>query len=333
MNKYKLIILVVLSLFISGNIFAAELTTEQKRFRTSLQEFLKEEGFMPTIDEEDNSLNFKKEGTLYWFTFGGSNPLYIEFHRSGLKCEDADKALVLQAVNAANRKVRCAKAMFNDTSISFAIEMYCHSAEEFKYIFYKCMKELESIKDEVSEFYNGGSTGTGNSSASNSQPSYVSSPAINKFFPVYGCLLGKVTVRDMEAKGYAVKTISSGDHYCDVRSLTFWDHDKDNVFEDIYITHSDALPEKWEDGLGLSWKMSYNQLLSFFRNLGFSINVDKAPHTKEYSGRKTLSADVTATSADGHLIFDLDFDYGNGNGEGYSTSSANSLYSMTIKVK
>lgn len=155
MNKYKVLILVILSLIISGNVSADELTAEQKRFRSSLQEFLKEEGFMPTIDDEDNSLNFKKEGTLYWFSFGGSNPLYIEFHRSGLKCEDADKALVLQAVNAANLKVRCAKAMFNDTSISFAIEMYCHSAEEFKYIFYKCMKELESIKDEVFEFYNG----------------------------------------------------------------------------------------------------------------------------------------------------------------------------------
>lgn len=331
MNKYKVLILVILSLIISGNVSADELTAEQKRFRSSLQEFLKEEGFMPTIDDEDNSLNFKKEGTLYWFSFGGSNPLYIEFHRSGLKCEDADKALVLQAVNAANLKVRCAKAMFNDTSISFAIEMYCHSAEEFKYIFYKCMKELESIKDEVFEFYNGNTAS--NSDSVSSGMSAVSSDAINKFFPVYGCVIGKVSVRDMEAKGYTVKTISSGEHHCDVRSLTFWDHDKDNIFESIYITHSDALPEKWEDNLGLNWRMSYNQFLSFFRKLGFSINVDKAPFTKEYSGRKTLSADVTATSADGHLIFDLDFDYGNGNGEGYSTNSANTLYSMIIKIK
>lgn len=118
--------------------------------------------------------------------------------------------------------------------------------------------------------------------------SAVSSDAINKFFPVYGCVIGKVSVRDMEAKGYTVKTISSGEHHCDVRSLTFWDHDKDNIFESIYITHSDALPEKWEDNLGLNWRMSYNQFLSFFRKLGFSINVDKAPFTKEYSGRKTL---------------------------------------------
>lgn len=128
MNKYKVLILVILSLVIGGNVSADELTAEQKRFRSSIQEFLKEEGFMPTIDDEDNSLNFKKEGTLYWISFGGTTPLYIEFHRSGLNCEDADKSLVFQAVNAANRKVRCAKAMFNDTSVSFAIEMYCHSA-------------------------------------------------------------------------------------------------------------------------------------------------------------------------------------------------------------
>lgn len=314
-----------------GKTLAAELTTEQKKFRSSLEIFLKEEGFMPTIDNEDNSLKFKKEGTLYWISFGGSNPLYIEFHRSGLKCENADKSLALQAVNNANRKVRCAKAMLNDKSISFAIEMYCHSAEEFKYIFYKCMKELESIKNKVSDFYNG-NIGAGDK-ATSTQPSQIPSSALNKFFPVYGFTLGRVTVSDMKSKGYEVKTVSSGSHHCDVKDFTFWDHDKDNIFECIYITQSDALPEEWENELGLNWHMSYNQLISFFKNLAFSIKIDKAPVTKDYSGRKTLSADVTATSADGHLIFELDFDYGNDRGEGYTTNSQNSLYSMRIKVK
>ncbi len=150
----KLSLTLILSMAIAMSSFAADLTSEQLRFRNAIQQFLKEEGFVPTIDSDDNSLNFKKEGVLFWITLGGSNPIYLEFHRSGLKCEDSDKTLALQSVNAANRKIRCAKAMLNETSISFAIEMYCHSVEEFKYVFYKCLSELESIKKEVVDDYN-----------------------------------------------------------------------------------------------------------------------------------------------------------------------------------
>lgn len=330
MNKYKFIIILILSLFMGGNAIAAELTAEQKRFRSSLEAFLKEEGFMPTIDDEDNTLNFKKEGTLYWFSFGGSNPIYIEFHLSGFKCEDADRNLVLQSVNSANRKVRCAKAMLNESSVSFAVEMFCHSPEEFKYVFYKCLNELDNVKNEVSEYYSGNNSNDVN--ASNNTNIRISTD-INKFFPVYGFTLGQTTVNDLKAKGYDVETIESGAHNCNVKDLTFWDHNKDSIFEQIYITDGDFLPELWEDEIGINWKLSYNQIISKFQNLGYRINITKEPMVKEYSGRKTLSANVTATSSDGHLIFDFVFNYGNSKGEGYSTDSPNTLYSITIKAK
>lgn len=327
MNRLKYFTAIIMSLFLFGISYAEELGITQKKFRASLQEFLKEEGFVPIIEDGDNNLYFKKEGTLYWISFGGTSPTYIELHRSGLKCEDTDNSLVLQAVNAANRKVRSAKAMFNDTSVTFAIEMYCHSPEEFKYIFYKCLNELENIKESVTEYYNGeNSTITNTGSTSNSSD-------VSKFFPIYGLTLGKSTTRDMKAKGHVVKTVDSGGQYCDVKSLTFWDHDGDNIFESMYITDSDVLPELWEDGLGINWGLSYNQILSKFKNLGYVIEIDKAPITREYNGRKTLSADVTATSADGHLEFEFDFDYGNSNGEGYSVNSSYSLYSITIRIQ
>lgn len=329
MNKFKLIIFVVLSLFISGNVFAAELTAQQKKFRASLQEFLKEEGFIPTIDDEDNSLNFKKEGTLYWFSFGGSNPLYVEFHRSGLKCEDADKALVLQAVNVANRKVRCAKAMFNETSISFAIEMYCHSAEEFRYIFYKCMKELESIKDEVSDFYNNQNSASINVSP-NGSASSSSTSLINKFFPVYDITLGKTTLSALRSLGYNVETDKDGDSHTYVHDLSVWDFNEDKIIDFINIDKSDTMPQKWIN-LGLSWKLSYNQVLSKLKELGFKVEVKEGPLTKEYSGRNTLSAKVCATSSDGKFELDVVFNYGNCNGEGYTTNSPNTLYEMTFR--
>lgn len=328
MCKLKNILTIILSVCIIGTSFADELTTEQKRFRSSLEEFLKEEGFMPTIDNEDNSLNFKKEGTLYWISFGGTTPLYLEFHRSGLKCEDADKSLVLQAVNAANRKVRCAKAMFNDTSVSFAIEMYCHSSEEFKYIFYKCMNELESVKDEVTDFYNNQNSSGSSVVSTGSISSSLS--LIGKFFPVYDITLGKTTLSALRSLGYNVETDKDGDSHTYVHDLSVWDFNEDKIIDFISIDHSDAMPQKWIN-LGLSWNLSYNQVLSKLKELGFKVEVKEAPMTKEYSGRNTLSAKVCASSSDEKFVLDVAFNYGNSNGEGYTTSSPNTLYKMTFR--
>ena len=327
MKKYKVVILVVLSLLIGCNAYAAELTAEQKRFRSSLQEFLKEEGFIPTIDDDDNSLNFKKEGTLYWILFGGSNPFYIEFHRSGLKCEDVDKTLVLQSVNAANCKVRCVKAMFNDTSVSFAIEMYCHSAEEFKYVFYKCLKELEGVNDVVTEYYNNSSTSNLPAASSNN-----SSGLLSKFFPVYGITLGKSTSANIKAKGFTVKKNDSGNQVGKVNGLDFWDFDHDDIFEHLYFTYSSSLPEKWLD-LGINWSLSYNQIVSKLKNLGFTVINSEGPATKKYSGRNTLSANVKFKAPNENFTIELDFNYGNKNNEGYTVNSANSLYSMRLKIE
>lgn len=305
-------------------IMASDLTPAQLKLRDEMQDFLKEEGFMPEIDS-DGDIRFKKEGSIHWISIADSGPFYIEFHRAGLKCNDVNRDIVIAAVNEGNKKVRCAKAILNESSISFAVEMYCYSAEAFRYIFYQCLKELESLKATVLDYYND------NDGISESTSSTYSS-AINRFFPVYGCMLGEVTSNDFRSKGYNVETVSSGGHNCAVKGLTFWDHDEDNVFEQIYMTHSDYMPDKWES-LGLYWRLSYNQILELFKNMGFSIEITNAPVMKMYSGRKTLSADVTVTSQDGHLSFDFDFDYGNSKGEGYSQNSSNSLYSITIKVR
>lgn len=147
------LLLLVLAFVSVLPVVSRELTPEQKAFRSSIMSFIREEGFSPSIDE-DNSLTFKKEGELYWIDIADSSPFYIEFHRSGLKCNDANKNLVLQSCNEANKKVKCVKAIMGDTSVSLVIELFCHSAEEFKYTFYKSLKELDNSYSTVKEYYN-----------------------------------------------------------------------------------------------------------------------------------------------------------------------------------
>lgn len=303
-------------------VFADDLTPEQMNFRSNIIQFLKEEGFSPTIDEDDNSVMFKKEGHLHWIAIRDKNPFYIEFFRSGLNCKDADRNAVLAAVNVGNKDVRCAKAIMKEASITLVIEMYCHSPEEFRYVFYRSMGELQSLEKKVSESYN-----ENNVSVSSSNTSSVGEKG---FFPLYGFTLGKSTVSNFKNKGYIVKKTDSGAQHCSVRGVTFWDFDEDNVFEDVTM-NADYIPDRWVDNLDIDGRYSYNRLLANFKKLGFTIQVKKAPVVKEYSGRKTLSADVTAISDNGRLKFNLKFDYGNDNGEGYTKDSSYTLYNISVE--
>ena len=153
--KISKILAIILAVIIStSNLLAEDLTPEQTEFRDNIYEFLKEEGFMPTVNTKDNSVEFKKGDELHWISVGAGRPFYVEFYRSGFKLNDADRNVVLAAVNEANQSIRCAKAVMNETVITFAIEMYCHSAEEFRYVFYKSMEELENSENCVLSYYN-----------------------------------------------------------------------------------------------------------------------------------------------------------------------------------
>ena len=173
--KKVLLINIVLAVMLALPSIASETTPEQEAFRASIMSFLREEGFSPSTDD-DNSLTFKKEGELYWievsegspfYTFRAhthkmlywievseGSPFYIEFHRSGFNCENADTDLVIRSCNEANKKVKCVKAYMGTSSVTLAIELYCHSAEEFKYTFYKSLKEIDKAYAAVKEYYN-----------------------------------------------------------------------------------------------------------------------------------------------------------------------------------
>ena len=130
----------------------ADLTIEAKNFRTSIMQFLREEGFAPSVDD-DGDIAFKKEGTAYWIRCEGSTPIYVTIFRENLGCTDANKQYVLQACNDTNKRVRCVKTVMKDTKIDFTIEMYCHVPEEFKYVFYKNIGALEYAYSVVKEIY------------------------------------------------------------------------------------------------------------------------------------------------------------------------------------
>lgn len=152
MKRVKYIFTMMGVLLLTFHAYGKDLTPQQKAFQASIMQFLKEEGFSPEIDEV-NDLTFRKEGNLYWFEFSDSSPIYMEFHRLGLNSKNADTDVVLQACNYANKTIKCVKAIMLTTSISLSVELYCHSVEEFKYIFYKSMRSLDDGYNALKEYY------------------------------------------------------------------------------------------------------------------------------------------------------------------------------------
>ena len=59
MRSIRFIVLFAACVILHSVVQAADLTPEQEKFRSNIIQFLKEEGFSPTIDEDDNSVNFK----------------------------------------------------------------------------------------------------------------------------------------------------------------------------------------------------------------------------------------------------------------------------------
>lgn len=129
-------------------------SSEVLAFRNAVEQFLKEEGYFPKLDTEDNSLNFKKEGESYWITVEDSSPTYIEIHKSGFGIEDTNLATLKEACNRATRETRCAKVYVSAKSVSISVEVYCHTINDFKPIFDNCLSALDLAKDKVKKYYN-----------------------------------------------------------------------------------------------------------------------------------------------------------------------------------
>lgn len=159
---------------------------------------------------------------------------------------------------------------------------------------------------------------------------YVSSHS--NIFTTYGTTLG-VTNYDMARElGYEVIQYKDGcSHYCDVKGLTYWDHNCDGIFEDIYFTRSAVesshlMPPSWKEKMGFDWSLSYNEWIETLKRLGYKIEITEKPSLKKFLGHKCFSAELYATKEMIKIKFDFSYSYEYGNDE----NSRSTLFSISI---
>lgn len=153
MKKNIIACLIMLMSFMALN--AKDFNSAQLQLRSSINSFLREEGFMPEYDS-DGDIKFKKEGKTYYVIVSDvdTNPLYISISHLYSYDEVYTYAAVKNAVKEINQ-YKGIKLKTYDSTYSFAAEMYLHSADQFRYTFYKYMKNIAYAEDELETIVKG----------------------------------------------------------------------------------------------------------------------------------------------------------------------------------
>ncbi len=141
----------------SQNVMAQEGAIKE-RLTAEYLNFIKEEGYIPTIDS-DGDIKFKVEGdTHYVIVYDEESPQYVNFMRYGFSIggdNGLDQTKSLIAANNTNKNIRAAKATVSDSAVWFTVGMAYPDIDTFKKVFYKIISYLDSSYDNFIEEYTG----------------------------------------------------------------------------------------------------------------------------------------------------------------------------------
>ncbi|MBQ8361214.1 MAG: hypothetical protein IJX44_04610 [Bacteroidaceae bacterium] len=127
---------------------ADELTATQARHRTEIVSFLREEGFMPEVDG-DGDVKFKREGSVYYIRVNSKDesPFFITLFSAFKYPSDYSREVIMIAANELNF-YKGVKLLCYKQEIRVNAEMYYYDVEEFKYVFYKLIKQIKNVEND-----------------------------------------------------------------------------------------------------------------------------------------------------------------------------------------
>ena len=138
MNMYRRVAFSLLLFALSAlSCFADEPTAPRSvaniAFRDSVVSLLKDEGFVPSVDE-DGDIWFKKEGDALLITIQDeAAPFYVQitYYLSSEGMDD--QVALLKAVNNINLNCRCVKSAMGDKDlVLLSVETYNNAIQAFK---------------------------------------------------------------------------------------------------------------------------------------------------------------------------------------------------------
>ncbi|MBO4658041.1 MAG: hypothetical protein J5637_00305 [Prevotella sp.] len=144
-------LIVMMTMCLSVSYAQKSLDSGQLSLRNNIMSFLKEEGYVPTIDE-DGDIQFKREGDVYFISVSESDsaPYYVELMKLYGYGETYTKAKVTSLIPEIN-KYKMIKLMIGDSSWWFESEMFVANSNAFTSVFNRILKAMDAAEEEVFE--------------------------------------------------------------------------------------------------------------------------------------------------------------------------------------
>ena len=209
MKKVLFIICLLLPIALSA-LSQKKFNDNQLKLRSNIELFLREEGYMPIIDS-DGDIQFKKEGEKYYVIIDerDTSPFYLCLCKFYKYSENFTRQNIEKNLSELNLK-KGVKLVCFDKNYRYGAEMYLVDAENFKYVFYKLMKQLEALQEDVNKLCSNKENITEGTSFQEDSGTFL----VNEDFSSYSSLWktsngevsfknGKMIFKDVKDLGYS----------------------------------------------------------------------------------------------------------------------------------
>lgn len=136
---------------------AADLTPAQEKAQISVYTYLHKAKMEPKVDDSDNSVNFYKDGVLYWITFDKESPILYTLQRKGFKVGADEKSYkrkpAIMAANYVNLRHPAVKAVVDDKRVSFKVQVYAAKPEDLTAVLNSYLAAFENIENDFKKEY------------------------------------------------------------------------------------------------------------------------------------------------------------------------------------
>lgn len=132
-------------------VMADELTAKEKGFRNQVLSYIRQEGYAPSIDETDGSIEFKYQGRTYWVSVAEyKNGYYIDIY-SGVVIDEDQYASAIIAANKATRDYRFLRAFLTADNEIVYVKMggYFTTIYPFKDVFNSWLELVSEKRLEI----------------------------------------------------------------------------------------------------------------------------------------------------------------------------------------
>ncbi len=115
-----------------------------------IMEFLRNEGYRPVIDEDDD-IAFQREGRWYYITLEGEDDIYYRLFKGEFWKinNDGERERAFQASSIASGEIKAAKVFLNTNrdNVVAVLESFHHSTIDFTLVFERSLSALGSVVD------------------------------------------------------------------------------------------------------------------------------------------------------------------------------------------